>query len=448
MDAAARSGSRPRAVLKAIPGLVPVVQRGRLLRRELNAVAHGFRTGAVAARVRRAAARESFARQSARTVATYLPLASIAGLARALDELGIRHHAMDAGLYVPPQAELEPLVGARSASLPPSSAYLVSARTGNRAASLLRVANVLHAAGGPRPYDAFVLHDGATSRTVVALEEAPKRRFRARCSVIAATSTLIDAGRLSPRHARWTDQGYFASVADAAEPVYLGFDNFDPPAPGALAKELLDREARSDLHFGTEYALRGRRYLYQSVPIAGASGRRNSLRRWKRIRSMMAESDVGVSDRVVLDVGCNAGMMLAATLADGAAWGVGWDLPRVVEHGDGLLRALGYSRFDLVGAELDERYPLLDDIPEFLRPRLDGAVVLYLAIRHHIGFASALADVPWRALVYEGGEEESVQTLEEHLAGLRALCRFRVASAIDFRDGETRSRPLALLLRT
>ena len=65
---------------------------------------------------------------------------------------------------------------------------------------------------------------------------------------------------------------------------------------------------------------------------------------------MLAESGLAVSERLVLDVGCNAGMMLAAALADGASWGVGWDLPEVSQRAEALLLALGYSRFDLIGA--------------------------------------------------------------------------------------------------
>jgi hypothetical protein len=76
-------------------------------------------------------------------------------------------------------------------------------------------------------------------------------------------------------------------------------------------------------------------------------------------------------------------------------------------------------------------------------------VVLYLAVRHNTGFfVSGLADIPWKALVYEGGEVESVATLEESLSGLRELCDFEVVDAIDFRDGETGSRPLAVLVRS
>jgi hypothetical protein len=168
----------------------------------------------------------------------------------------------------------------------------------------------------------------------------------------------------------------------------------------------------------------------------------------ERIDAMLAETGQPPwAGRVVLDVGCNAGMMLAGTLSEGAAWGLGWDMPHVAARARQLLLTLGYTRFDVTGGELSRETRLVDAIPDHLTGRLDGSVVLYLAIRHHVGFVRGLAEVPWSTLIYEGGEEESVATLPEHLAELDELCDYSVAAAIDFRDSETGSRPLAVLVR-
>jgi hypothetical protein len=139
--------------------------------------------------------------------------------------------------------------------------------------------------------------------------------------------------------------------------------------------------------------------------------------------------------------------MLACSLADGAAWGLGWDLPEVSERAGALLGALGFTRLELIGAGLSPDYELARSIPQHLHPQLEGSIVLYLAIRHHAGFVADLAALPWRALVYEGGESESVERLHEILAPLREQTDFEIASAVDFRDGEGQARPLALLVR-
>jgi hypothetical protein len=141
-------------------------------------------------------------------------------------------------------------------------------------------------------------------------------------------------------------------------------------------------------------------------------------------------------------------MMLTAALAEGALWGVGWDLPDVANNARNVMLALGYTRFDIFGATLTPDYQLLDDVPDWLYPSMGSALVFYLAVRHNVGFfPSGLRDVSWSTLVYEGGEEESVETLPRDLEPLRQICDFSVEAAIDFRDSETRSRPLAVLVR-
>jgi len=102
----------------------------------------------------------------------------------------------------------------------------------------------------------------------------------------------------------------------------------------------------------------------------------------------------------------------------------------------------------MVGADLTPDYPLGDDIPPQLGSRLETAVVLNLAFRHNVGyFLSSVGAIPWAAMVYEGGEEESAETTAEYLEELRRICDFEVASTMSFRDGETRERPLVLLAR-
>jgi hypothetical protein len=86
-------------------------------------------------------------------------------------------------------------------------------------------------------------------------------------------------------------------------------------------------------------------------------------------------------------------------------------------------------------------------VPEPLAPLLPGAIVLYLAVHHHIGFAAALGDFAWSVMVFEGAETDRVDTLEQTLAPLREICDFEVAWAQDFRDSETESRPVAILRR-
>lgn len=439
---------RLRRAVKEIPGLVRLVKGARHARAEVNAMFHGVSAGRLGSLLAGGAARARFAAQAP------MPSAAVALQSRPNEDLRARLEAADlerfgAGqaVYLPPQSGLERVLGDLVHLYPRDAGFRVSEGSG-RAAEAPLVAGALHLRGlAPRLYDALPPGaDPGMSLLAVQDERLREARRGEERAVIRAVSRLVSSGELAVVSEDWGAR-HNVQVTDRAA-YYTGFEHLKVVSQRALVKSVLDEEARSDLHFGTEYAVKGRRYLYQSVPSIGATGRRNSLRRWEVISSMLEDSGVTPSGRVVLDVGCNAGMMLAAALASGAHWGLGWDMPEVARHGRRLMHALGYTRFDLFGADLSERYDLGGDIPDFLVPRLDGAVVFYLAIRHHVGFVSQLGDLPWTALVYEGGEEESVETLEDHLADLRAMCDFSIAAAIDFRDGETGARPLALLTRS
>lgn len=444
---------RLRRALKRVPGLKSAVHRLRWWRSEINAVVYGV-LGKIGNLVAPSKAREGFHWQSVLRQPSPLPAGPAWDvMVAALEEKGMRFTNEDVAIYIPRQPELEAVLG-EIVNLYPRDTTFKVLQNGESPHATVLVANLLHERGlGPRVYDAFSLDAQDRSFTVQVIDEremaasAPDKR----AELVAGVSDLVKAGDLAVVRKSWLDPEHFRGsvTSEGVQAQYVGFENFVVPDPARLTRKLLDKDARSDLHFGTEYKLKGRRYLYQSVPGVHATGRRNSLRRWRKIRSMLGDAGVTLDDRVVLDVGCNAGMMLAASLSDGALWGLGWDLPPVIKRSRDLMLTSGYTRFDLFGQELTADYSLLDDIPESLHRRLPGAVVLYLAVRHNTGFfVSGLADIPWKALVYEGGEVESVATLEESLSGLRKLCDFEVVDAIDFRDGETGSRPLAVLVRT
>jgi hypothetical protein len=404
------------------------------LRRELGAVYHDVRAR-FASRREPSREHERFARQSVpclRVAPATLDALLPSDAAARGDAVQVR---------VARAATLVPLLGDRFALYPPDATVrfvpwssVPASDVVEPAREALLAGNVLHSrGGGPRPYDALELHAGDDRYLLLVADARSAEEF-----VPAGVSSILAAGEV-----RRLAEPLHANDADAA----LAWEQFRVPDPAALVRHQLDEDAQRAFHFGREIALKGGRYLYQSVPSVGATGRRDSSRRWRLILSLLEDAGVDLSDRLVCDVGCNAGMMLGAALADRACWGLGWDLPPVVARGRELLLSLGFSRFELVGAEMDANYRLLDDVPEHLRPRLNGSLVLYLAIRHHIGFLRQLGEFPWRALVYEGGELEGVDRFGESLAGLCELCDFEVAAAVDFRDGEGRARPVAILVR-
>lgn len=227
---------------------------------------------------------------------------------------------------------------------------------------------------------------------------------------------------------------------------YIDFQNFNLVGYEAFLRETAT-EATEKSHFGRNYILRRGRYLYQSVPGVSLPGRRNVEDRMAVIRRLLEEAGVSVKGRLVLDVGCNIGMMMAQYLKLGAKWCHGWDRAYLVPHTEQLLRALGCTRFSTTGGDIDRAQPMESDVPEFLRAALDGCVISYLAVRGHLGWLDALGRIPWSFLIYEGHEWETTRDFENDMASLKAMTGFHVAGMSTYKDGDSDERFVAVLVR-
>jgi hypothetical protein len=200
-------------------------------------------------------------------------------------------------------------------------------------------------------------------------------------------------------------------------------------------------------HFGDASVVRGGRYLYQSVPGVSLPGKRSIEDRLVVLRRLLEEAGVSVKDRLVLDVGCNIGMMMAQYLKMGARWCHGWDRARVTPHTERMLLALGCTRFTTTGGDITSDQPMEENVPAFLRPALEGCAVSYLAVRGHIGWLDALARLPWAFIIYEGHEGETREDFEEHMGEFRRMADFRVGGFSFYTDGDSDRRPVAILVR-
>ncbi len=432
---------RLRALAKRIPGAARLHDGAFHLGREINALLYSM-WEAITTRIGHQPA-ERLDRQ----LAPRLPLSS-RSFSEGLTRLDPSLVSEDGDIWwIAPSAELRELLSPLCWTYPPDTGCRLLLRPGGAAnvQAIALAGNVLHIRGiGPRLLD--VIHDTDGDRAAFLVQDpgVPTDAGGEADAILAQIQDLLDAKLLVSR-APWRDARQVRQRNGQCG--YAAFERFAVDEPERVQRDVLDQAARGDLHFGRELSTRGGRYLYQSVPAVSAFGRRDSARRWHLIRDMLVDAGVDVSDRVVLDIGCNAGMMLAGALSDGARWGLGWDLPSVVSHARALLLTLGFTRFDLTAATLSRDYRLAADVPPSLHQDLDEAIVLYLAIRHHVGFLSDLARMPWKALVYEGGETEQAATIDRSLAELRSLCAFETATVRNYRGGETRLRPIAVLLR-
>ena len=234
-----------------------------------------------------------------------------------------------------------------------------------------------------------------------------------------------------------------AWMTDEGKFQYVDFQNFVLSKFDTYLRGLAEKAGR-DTHFGDESLLWRGRFLYQSVPGLRLPSRRSVDQRIVVIEQLMENAGVRLDDRLVLDIGCNIGMVMAKYLRKGAKWCHGWDMPPMTHHAERLLLAIGCTRFSLTGGEIHKDQRLQDDLPEFIKPSLDGCVVSYLAVRAHMGWLDALAQIPWSYLVYEGHQGDDFDT---DMAEFAKQVDFEIMQTTRYADGLSDERDVAILAR-
>lgn len=325
---------------------------------------------------------------------------------------------------------------------------------GHRHLSL--VANFLYLMGiGPRLYDLLNLNFGDQHWTAYLVEDVGDRMpTAAECEAGIQRLRQLDSqgfirvilpeGFEDPEF-ECPACGNNALVDSEGQFRYIDFQNF---LLGNYEKFLteLATEAAKKSHFGDTNVLRGGRYLYQSVPGVKLPGKRNVANRMETLSELLKEANVSVTERVVLDVGCNIGMMMAEYLRLGARWCHGWDRAVVTPHTEKMLLALGCTRFSTTGTDITRSRALMDDLPEHVRTSLHACVISYLAVRGHLDWLDALKQIPWSFLIYEGHEGETHEEFETYLQNLKRLTNFELGPQSTYIDGDSEERTVAILL--
>lgn len=323
---------------------------------------------------------------------------------------------------------------------------------------LTLVANLLFSHGvGPRLYDLIELECSGALWVGYVIEDVSGRTpSPSECSTgVAQLRALEEAGLiLNNMPDGWEDEDFQcpscngnALVDGAGRFHYVDFQNFILTGyETALRKVALEATEKS--HFGETTMWRGgRRYLYQSVPGVALPAKRNPEQRMKVVVELMKAAGVSIEGRLVLDVGCNIGGMMAQYLKLGARWCHGWDRDFLTPHTEKLLLALGCTRFTTTGGDIDQNKDLEADLPPFLRSSLDGCVISFLAVRGHLGWLKALGRIPWSFLIYEAHEGESRPDFDRHIKELCSLVGVRIAAATTYMDGDSDERLVAILMR-
>jgi hypothetical protein len=395
-----------------------------------------------------------------------------------LSSQGLRVESGANVVYVPPQDGLAALIPSVVKCYPPGTGFkilkdfrapeqanylrsdkscLVRRSLMARPVGQIAVGNILYSLGlGARIWDVSVWQGEANTFTVFAVEHIVGRvpRFEQWCRFIETIEEAEARGDIEillPNWRKHSDfqppdcRGNLVFHPPSSRLVYVDFQNFRVPQ-GANALGAIVQRYSDSLHFGRGRPFRSRSYLYQSVP-GSTAGKRDIGQRWRFIEAELLRAGIMVRDRLLLDIGCSAGMMLHMGLAAGAKWGFGWDLPPVTGGAEKLLLALGAGRFTLTPAVLDESYDLAADIPERFAGDLNECVILYLSVVNNLGIMQSLSRISWRALVFEGHQGQEVKAAADAL-----LARFgrnvEVISSTRRSDGDSKARPILILVRT
>lgn len=323
---------------------------------------------------------------------------------------------------------------------------------------LLLVANVLNLENiGPRLYDLLELDVGRCIWTAYVVKHCDGRLASvAECEAAMEHFRSLDNRGVmkitAPEGFAHSDftcpacNGNALVSSRTSQFCYFDFQNFRLENYGEYIIALAN-QAATESHFGQKSILRGGRYLYQSVPGAELPAKRDIKRRAIAIESLLQQGGCELAGRLVLDVGCNIGMMLGQYLRMGAAWAHGWDFEAVTKHTERLLLALGCTRFSLTSGPIVQAQALTTDVPKHARYLLDGCVISYLAIRGHVGWLEELGKLKWSFMVYEGHEGESEADFDAHFAALSKLCHCEIVERTTYQDGDCIDRPLALVRR-
>lgn len=395
-----------------------------------------------------------------------------------LEENGWRYHEGGHAIYLPPCSFKSSVFAVLAKNYPPTAGLKIAKEQGSvdqvnyvgtvsKGDSLLHlnsvyghrhltlVANLLFDTGvGPRLFDLVEIECGDLVWTAYVIEDVSGGTpSMEQCEEgIRQLRRLDDTGLmriatpegLNDVEFRCPDCEKNALVTDDGAFRYVDFQNFLLGNYGAYLKKTAI-EATEASHFGDQSILRGGRYLYQTIPGVNLPAKRNIEDRVQVLQRLFETTGTSIAELLVLDVGCNIGMMMSEYLRMGARWTHGWDRSHVVPHTEKLLLALGCTRFSTSGADITESYDLKKDIPDFLTPALEGCVVSYLAVRGHIGWLKALDTIPWSILIYEGHESETREDFERYLREFNQDGNIDVAAVDDYIDGDSDPRTIAIL---
>ena len=397
-----------------------------------------------------------------------------------LDNNSVRYKTGAFCIYIPPHPEMRSLFGPILSAYPPNAGlkilkdlkspaqakYISKAvapaisKTADwisyRPMDFLRVANYMCDAGvGPRIYDLVEIQTPHNNFSAYVVQHVVGSVPTVdECETFLSRLDQPSEDQLVPLLPGWKAHidfrcpdcnGNLIRNEHTGKVLYIDFQAFMMRDINRHLLQITDK-IRQDVHFGNTHRLRGGQYLYQSIPGLRA-GKRDVDFRWNLFKQLLTKQGVSLEKSVIFDVGCNAGMMIYSALIDGAIWAVGWDKPTVAAGARKLLLSLGLTRFDIMSQDISSDTDFLSSLPENVKSS-PNPILFFLAMRKHIGFPDNLKHLPFKSMVYEDHEGESLSDVKHHLKQIVDGWGLRIADMTSYTDGDsTRKRVVAILCR-
>jgi hypothetical protein len=472
-------------------GLKPWLKRSAFLRflvrkmkpiyGEVRFTAHAVRSGRLFVFQRNYALSRRLQIQKVITYTVDLPpLRDFHALIAWLDENSMRYQEGAFCIYIPPQERTQRLFGSVLSAYPPHSGLKIlkelkapteakycsrdvhpsatraAVRVNYRPLDYLRVANYMYDKGvGPRVYDLIEIqtpHNSLSAYvvqhvagTIPSMDEC--RAFLQRLDHLYEDQLVpLLPGWKAAKDFRCPDcQGNLIRDEVTGKALHVDFQTFMVKDARQYILQIAD-EIREDVHFGSAHWIRGGKYLHQSIPGL-CIGKRDVNPRWNLFKQALQRQEVSVEGSVVFDIGCNAGMIMYLALTDGAAWAVGWGRPAVAAAARKLLLSLGMTRFDILGQNISSDTDFPSTLP--LNVKLSkNSILFFLAIRKYVGFPDSVKDLPFKYMVYEDDEGESLSDVKNYLKEIVDGWGLRIVDVTSYIDGDSkRERVIAVLHR-
>ena len=304
-------------------------------------------------------------------------------------------------------------------------------------------ANLLYAMGlGPRLYDAVEVSSESMQLTCFVMEH-----------VVGDVPSHHEHGAFV---AKLTDllTGDLRGAVALATPSKLRHRDFLPPdCNGNLIKRTVDGSLMYVDFQPFMLIDRGRivEHLLNSVGLADgfAAHAAEARRRWASLVAVLKDQRIELHGRLVLDLACQLGFMLAGALESGARWAVGWADGSSFRTVERLQCLWGNTRVTVRPAPVEPSHVLFDDIPGELQGNLAEAVVLHAPTRHsgtdvHLPELGAL---PWKVLVHDMEPVGARPTQPDAAAAIERLYGCRLLVDRHVAQGSPAARRLAVFVR-